>query len=140
MSLILAAAILAQTPSANEALRGDLEFTRAVEESVASIPGADVPDGYRGLIGLLGADSWRGREAATTRLESALRGRPEDRRWLFRMRMSSDLEVRSRANSILRRLHPCATCKATGRSKNTELLPCYDCQGTATAWPWSIWD
>jgi hypothetical protein len=139
MVLILAATLAAQSsPSSNEAARGDLEFARGVEEFViAAAPGGSPPEPYRGLIDRLGDSSWRERDAASRQLQAASM---TDQRWLFWGRRHLDLEVRLRSNAILRRLNPCSTCKGTGQSKNWDAWPCWDCNGHATAWPWSMWD
>ena len=139
MVSILAAALAVQfSPSANETARGDLEFVRGVEEFViAAEPSRRPPEPYRGLIERLGSERWREREDASQGLQAAATA---DQRWLFWGRCHPDLEVRLRANAILRRLNPCSTCKGSGNSKNWDLWPCWDCQGTATAWPWSMWD
>ncbi len=139
MITILAAAMAAQySPSATDAARGDLEFIRGVEAFVlAAGAGQGHPEPFRGLIERLGDPSWRERDAATKGLAMAS---ATDRRWLFWGRRHPDPEVRLRSNAILRRLNPCSSCKGSGNSKNWETWPCWDCQGTATAWPWSMWD
>jgi hypothetical protein len=139
LSLILAVALMGQfSNSANEVARGDLEFTAAVESFVqVTRPDAAPPEPYRGLIERLGDSSWRERDAASRQLQAASM---TDQRWLFWGRRHLDIEVRLRSNAILRRLNPCSNCKATGQSKNWDAWPCWDCNGTATAWPWSMWD
>jgi hypothetical protein len=136
---ILAFCLAAQvSPTAHEGTRRDLEFMRGVEEFViASEPRQAPPEPYRGLIERLGDPSWREREAASKELQTAS---AQDQRWLFWGRRHADLEARLRSNAILRRLNPCSTCKGSGNSKNWEAWPCWECDGTATAWPWSIWD
>jgi hypothetical protein len=146
MTILLALALTGQPPSsghASDIARNDLLFARAVEESVmAAAPTARPPAPYRVLMRMMGDPSWRTREYATAFIEETVRAN-RDRtgavRWLFWGRRSEDAEIASRCNAILRRLHPCLTCKGSGRSKDTE-WPCWDCQGTATLfWP-SIWD
>jgi hypothetical protein len=139
MVTILAIGLLAQSSASDAAtLRNDLEFVRGVEEFViAAAPGRRPPEPYRELIERLGDPSWPEREAASRELCATS---AYDQRWLFWGRLHRDLEVRVRCNAILRRLNPCPACHGAGNSKNWELWPCWDCQGTATAWPWSMWD
>jgi hypothetical protein len=139
MVSILAVSLVVQfSPSTNEIARGDLEFIRGVEEFViAARPGQRPPEPYRGLIERLGDPSWREREAASQRLEAAS---AMDQRWLFWGRIHPDPEVRVRANAILRRLNPCTTCKGSGNSKNSDLWPCWDCQGVGKYWARSAWE
>jgi hypothetical protein len=139
MVSILAITLVAQVSApADEVSRGDLEFIRGVEEFViAARPGRRPPEPYRELIERLGDPSWRERDAASQRLQAVS---AMDQRWLFWGRRHRAPEIRLRSNAILRRLNPCSACKGSGNSKNWELWPCWDCQGTATAWPWSMWD
>ncbi len=134
-------ALVLATPSwqsDGEAIRDDLVLARAVEEFVIDArPDRGPPEPYRGLIDRLGAPVWRDREEASEAMRAASVGDP---RWLFWGRRHSDPEVRLRSNAILRRLYPCQACKGYGRSRNWDSWACWDCQGTATAWPWSIWD
>lgn len=120
--------------------RTDLEFGRGVEEfamAVVSDPTRAVPEPIRGLMVRLGDRSWRRRDIATRELQVAAASDP---RWLFWGRHDPDPEVRLRCNAVLRRLHPCRGCRGTGQSRNWDAWPCWDCDGTATAWPYSMWD
>lgn len=137
MSLILAIALLAQAPdegmqttnppTAAEVARLELGFTFAVEDSIAREPGTRAPEAYRNLFRLLGCDSWRGREDATSRLESAVRRDPSALRWVFWARRDRDLEVAARANGIIRRAAVCPSCRGSGRSKSAWRGECGDC-------------
>lgn len=150
MTLILALAIAGQTTAddigrwlaANGlaarpvATRADLEMTAAVEDFAR----ADPPAPIAAMIGRLGSARWPDRDAASEALESAMRANPADARWLFRGRRDPDPEIRLRCNAILRRLAPCPSCRGSGASRNWPEWACSDCQGAATAWPWSMWD
>lgn len=115
----------------------DLEFMMAVEESVMAEPGTSAPEPYRGLIERLGSDHYRCREIASRGLEAASRFNPQ---WLFWGRRHRDLEVRLRANTILRRLSPCGSCSGTGASRHYREDPCWDCRGLGSVWGWTAWD
>lgn len=142
MHLILAFALVGQfSNSANEIGRGDLTFAAAVESFVvAAKPGAKPPEPYLSMIERMGGGCWSCREGATRRLERTVKASMADQRWLFWGRRHLDLEVRLRSNSILFRLNPCSTCKGTRQSKNWDAWPCWDCNGSGTAWPYTIWD
>lgn len=114
---------------------GTLEFDMAVEEWAL----APVPADLSAMADRLGSDRYRDREAASRALERRFRDRPEEARWLFRMRQHRDLEVRVRADAILKRLNPCRTCKGDGISKNWPEYACSECNGTGRAWLRSIW-
>ena len=130
--LILALALLAQSPTIE-----DLDFTRAVEESVMAATDESPPDPFRMLIRTLGSEDYRCREAASRLLEAASK---DDQRWLFWGRKYRDPEIRLRCNSIIRRLNPCPSCNGTGISKYNDASGCWDCAGWKTIWLWSPWD
>jgi len=158
MSLILAAALLTQftagsdgvdrpPPTAAELLRADLIFARAQEESIAREPGTKAPEPYRRLFAMMGAASWRGREDATARLESAVRHDPAAIRWVFWGRRHHDPEIAARCNGVIRRAVPCPSCRGSGRSPSTWRGECGDCHVwdgdgyiRIPVWPFSPWD
>lgn len=135
LALLLTIAVT-QTPAPSPILR-DLEFTAAVEASIASEPGTAPPEPFGSLIRDLGDSSYRKREAASAKLTEASRG---DVRYLFWGRMSRDLEVRLRSNSIIRMLYPCPSCRGSGRSRDYHKDPCWFCAGGGSSWWWSAWD
>lgn len=141
MGVIVALCLLGQSSAADVPRdRTDLEFARGVEEfAMASAldPARAIPEPFHGLIAGLGDPSWPRRDAAARRLQDAAASDP---RWLFWGRHDPDPEVRLRCNAVLRRLYPCRGCQGTGQSRNWGAWPCWDCAGTATAWPYSMWD
>lgn len=141
MGAIVSLCLLGQSSAAEVPRdRADLEFARCVEEfamALAPDPARAIPEPFRGLIARLGDPSWCRRDAATRRLQEMAASDP---RWLFWGRHDPDPEVRLRCNAVLRRLYPCRGCRGTGQSRNWDAWPCWDCGGTATAWPFSMWD
>lgn len=127
--------------------RDDLEFMRSVEDfaadHAATLPASRRPSGPILLaIGGLGCSHWATREAAARSLESRLRAEPSGARWLFWGRRHPDPEVRLRCNGILRRLNPCDYCHGLGwfGEDPDYAIPCKDCGGARSSWPWSMWD
>lgn len=140
-ALILAVAITIQSPTRLV----DLDFMSAVESWVAATP----PEPFLSLIEHLGSDCYTCREIASRKLQAACTG--DGARWLFWGRRHRDLEVRVRANAILRRVSRCEICGGSGKSSNGHHSmrigddwiwtdACGDCMGTGTLWPWSMWD
>jgi hypothetical protein len=119
--------------------RDDLEFMRAVEESVMVMaePGTTPPEPYKGLIERLGSDCYRCREIASRKLKAVSWFNYQ---WLFWGRKHRDPEIRLRSNSILRRINPCPSCSGSGASRHYREDPCWDCHGFGSVWLWSAWD
>lgn len=150
--ILIAVALMSQVPDGDvfpvptsqrtyaEDARLDLGFAFAVEDSILREPGTRVPWPYRNLIAMLGCESYRGREDASTRLESAIRKDPAALRWAFWGRRHRDPEVKHRSNCIVRRMAPkCPSCRGSGRSKHEPKWPCLDCNA-APIWTLTPWD
>ena len=129
-----------QVPDCVGAPGGELEFARAVEESIAAEPKSAPPRAFRDLIAAMGADHWKQRDEAARVLEAAVRLIPEDARWLWWAAKDSDLEIRQRAVGVLKRLNPCTSCGGSGQSKNWPGSDCWDCEATRTEWRRSMFD
>lgn len=121
---------LAQVPTLE-----DLELIRAVEESViAGLPHPRrLEDGMPPIVAAfvrdMGAPCIKCRDRATEAMEYCAQ---KNIRWLFWGLRSTDAEVRSRCQGILKRIPP--RCEVCGGIPHRSYFECRTCNGTGATW------
>lgn len=123
----------------------DIDLTVAVEDFVSKDASRTPPEPFRSMIDKLATECWKCRETATNRLQKASE---KDWRWLLWGRKHNDQEVRTRCNTILKRIIKCPDCTGTGKSKfeywdqnrQVSTTDCEMCSGKGTLFRYTPWD
>lgn len=116
----------------------DLQFVRAVEESILREGPVKLPAYMRMEISKLGNTYWKVREKHTVILTEYFKENSGEVRWLFHP-LGDDLEIRYRCQYILRRVFPCDYCKGQGYFGDGDWsTECIKCHYSKSLWLESI--
>jgi hypothetical protein len=143
MAFLLALAFVAQDAPEPLWAAADIEFTRAIEDTVQGFaPATQPPAEWADIFYRMGSPNWRTRERASKEALAIVAADRGQTMWLMWGRRSRDLEIALRCNCVIRRANPCGSCKGLG-FKHYDWgsdYECPECLGVGHLWPRSIWD